>query len=179
LRAAERRDVIGGHAAIYFALGVGRKALVDETPPPCPTGAMTAPRDLFPVTQATVDEAYDFIFAPWVKQLGLKDFQVQTGRVAATLPELDALKFSAGAVCGQAIMAAIDTVASLAVATGERPTRGTAYQHTQFLRPAKGDDFSVEANVLRFGKSTAYVEVHVLYAQSRELVAHAVLEFAF
>jgi len=140
---------------------------------------MESPRALFPVTQATIDAAYSFIFAPWVKQLGLCDFRVETGRVTAILPEADALKFSAGAVCGQAIMAAIDTVASLAVATGDKPTRGTAYQHTQFLRPAKGDDFIVEANVLRFGKTTAYLETHVRYAGSREIVAHAVLEFAY
>lgn len=140
---------------------------------------MDQPRDLFPVTQSTVDAAYDFIFAPWVKQLGLCAFVVEKGRVSARLPEADALKFSAGAVCGQAIMAAIDTVASLAVATGDRPTRGTAYQHTQFLRPAKGDSFTVEAKVIRFGKSTAYLETHVRYAQSREMVAHAVLEFAY
>lgn len=140
---------------------------------------MSSPRDLFPVTQATVLEAYEFVFATWVKALGLREFVVSPGCVSARLPEADALKFSAGAVCGQAIMAAIDTVASLAVATGDRPTRGTAYQHTQFLRPAKGDDFIVEANVLRFGKSTAYLEASVAYATSGELVAHAVLEFAY
>jgi acyl-coenzyme A thioesterase PaaI-like protein len=140
---------------------------------------MSSPAALFPVTQATVQEAYDFIFAPWVKQLGLHEFAVAPGRVTARLPEADALKFSAGAVCGQAIMAAIDTVASIAVATGDRPTKGTAYQHTHFLRPAKGDDFIVEANVIRFGKASAFVESRITYATSRELVAHAVLEFAF
>ncbi len=140
---------------------------------------MSSPRDLFPVTQATVVEAYEFVFAPWVKQMGLRDFIVDGHRVTARLPEGDALKFSAGAVCGQAIMAAIDTIASIAMATSDRPTKGTVYQHTHFLRPAKGDDFIVEANVLRFGKATAYAEVNVKFAGSGDLVAHAVLEFAF
>jgi acyl-coenzyme A thioesterase PaaI-like protein len=140
---------------------------------------MSSPRDLFPITQATVLEAYEFVFAPWVKALGLTDFVVEGHRVRARLPESDALKFSAGAVCGQAIMAAIDTVASIAMGTSDRATKGTVYQHTHFLRPAKGDDFIVEANVLRFGKATAYTEVHVRYAGSGEIVAHAVLEFAF
>lgn len=140
---------------------------------------MSSPRDLFPVTQATVVDAYEFVFAPWVKQLALCDFTVEGHRVTARLPESDALKFSAGAVCGQAIMAAIDTIASISMATGDRPTKGTVYQHTHFLRPAKGDDFIVAANVLRFGKATAYAEVHVTFVGSGEMVAHAVLEFAF
>ncbi len=140
---------------------------------------MSSGRELFPVTQETVVPAYELIFAPWVKQLGLCDFKVDGHRVSARLPEADALKFSAGAVCGQAIMAAIDTVTSLAMATGDRATKGTTYQHTHFLRPAKGDDFIVEANVLRFGKATAYAEAKITFAASGVIVAHAVLEFAF
>lgn len=97
----------------------------------CPIPPMSTGRELFPVTQATVVPAYELIFAPWVKQLALCEFTVDGRRVTARLPEADALKFSAGAVCGQAIMAAIDTVTALAMATGERATRGTTYQRTQ------------------------------------------------
>jgi acyl-coenzyme A thioesterase PaaI-like protein len=39
-------------------------------------------------------------------------------------------------------MAAIDTVASLAMATTDRLLKGTVYQHTHFLRPAANDDAS-------------------------------------
>ena len=144
-----------------------------------PISAMSSGRELFPVTQATVLPAYELIFAPWVKQLGLCDFAVDGHRVTARLPESDALKFSAGAMCGQAIMAAIDTITALAMGTGDRATRGTSYQHTHFLRPAKGDDFIVEANVLRFGKTSAYAEAKVTFVTSGAIVAHAVLEFAF
>lgn len=140
---------------------------------------MTSPADLFPVTQATVEQAYGFVFAPWVKAMGLCDFEVARGRVSARLPLNDALKFSSGAVCGQALMAAIDTVTALAMATTDRTTKGTVYQHTHFLRPAIDDDFIVEAEVLRFGKATAYAEARVRLAASGELVTHAVLEFAF
>lgn len=140
---------------------------------------MSTGRELFPVTQETVLPAYDLIFAPWVKQLALCDFNVEGHRVSARLPEADALKFSAGAICGQAIMAAIDTVTALAMGTGDRATKGTIYQHTHFLRPAKGDDFIVEAEVLRFGKTSAYAEARITFATSGALVAHAVLEFAF
>jgi acyl-coenzyme A thioesterase PaaI-like protein len=140
---------------------------------------MTSPEELFPVTQATVERAYEFVFAPWVKAMGLLDFRVEPGRVSALLPLSDALKFSSGAVCGQALMAAIDTITALAMATTDRTTKGTVYQHTHFLRPAINDDFIVEAEVLRFGKASAYAEARVRLAASKDLVAHAVLEFAF
>jgi uncharacterized protein (TIGR00369 family) len=139
----------------------------------------TSPSDLFPVTQATVDRAYELVFAPWVKHLGLRDFKVEQGRASATLPINDSLKFSSGAVCGQALMAAIDTVTALAMATTDRASKGTVYQHTHFLRPAVGDDFIVEAEVLRFGKATAYAEARVRLSVSGDLIAHAALEFAF
>lgn len=136
-------------------------------------------RDLFPVTQESAEAVYDTIFAPWLKQIGLTDFKVTPGRASARLPESDHLKFLNGGVCGQALMAAIDTVAVLAVATGDKEIKGTAYQHTHFLRSARGDDLLVTAEVLRAGKTTAYVEARATFAGSGMLVAHAVLEFAF
>jgi acyl-coenzyme A thioesterase PaaI-like protein len=131
------------------------------------------------LTDATVVEFYEYVYAPWVKMLGLREFKVSPGMVSALLPQNDALKFSSGAVCGQAIMAAIDSVASLAVATTERISKGTVYQHTHFLRPAVNDDFHVKAEVLRFGKASAFTETRVSFASTGKLVAHASLEFAF
>jgi acyl-coenzyme A thioesterase PaaI-like protein len=141
---------------------------------------MTAPPDgLFPVTQATAHAAFDWIFAPWIKEMGLTDFIVREGFVSMRLPLNDRLKFFSGAVCGQALMAAIDTVASMAAASGPRIGKGTVYQHTHFLRPAANDDFLIAAEVRRFGKASAYVDCSVTFVGSGELVAHAVLEFAF
>jgi acyl-coenzyme A thioesterase PaaI-like protein len=131
------------------------------------------------LTDATVVEFYEYVYAPWVKMLGLREFKVSPGMVSALLPQNDALKFSSGAVCGQAIMAAIDSVASLAIATTERISKGTVYQHTHFLRPAVNDDFHVKAEVLRFGKASAFTETRVSFASTGKLVAHASLEFAF
>ena len=137
------------------------------------------PLHCLPLTDATVVEFYEYVYAPWVKMLGLREFKVSPGMVSALLPQNDALKFSSGAVCGQAIMAAIDSVASLAVATTERISKGTVYQHTHFLRPAVNDDFHVKAEVLRFGKASAFTETRVSFASTGKLVAHASLEFAF
>lgn len=133
---------------------------------------------ILPVTNANVADAHAFMFAPWVKQLGLCDFEMREGYVRARLPERDDLKLATGSICGQALMSAIDTVAALAMCTTDRITKGTANQHTQFLRPARGGDLFVEVNVLRFGKTTAYAEAHVKSANG-ELIAHAVTEYAF
>ena len=139
----------------------------------------TPPNGLFPLTQGSVHAAFDWVFAPWVKEMGLTDFVVREGFVSMRLPLNDRLKFFSGAICGQALMAAIDTVASMAAATGPRLGKGTVYQHTHFLRPAANDDFLIGAEVRRFGKASAYVDCSVTFVGSGELVAHAVLEFAF
>jgi uncharacterized protein (TIGR00369 family) len=132
-----------------------------------------------PVTNENVHEFFEWLFAPWVKELGLRDFDVSPGHVVATLPQHAKLQFASGAVCGQVVMSAVDTVASLAVSTGERTAKGTVYQHTHFLRPAMTDDLRIEARVLRFGKSSAFVETRVSFPSNGALVAHATLEFAF
>jgi uncharacterized protein (TIGR00369 family) len=132
-----------------------------------------------PITNENVLEFYEWLFAPWVKELGLRDFAVSPGQVIAVLPQSKRLQFVSGAVCGQVIMSAVDTIASLAMSTTDRPARGTVYQHTHFLRPAMSDDMKVQANVLRFGKTSAFAETKVTFQTSGELVAHATLEFAF
>jgi acyl-coenzyme A thioesterase PaaI-like protein len=137
------------------------------------------PLHCLPVTDATVLELYEYAFAPWVKRLGLREFKVSPGIVSAMFPQNDALKLSSGAVCGQAIMAAIDSVASLSVGTMGHIIKGTVYQHTHFLRPALNDDYHVRAEVLRFGKASAFTETRVSFASTGKLVAHASLEFAF
>ena len=132
-----------------------------------------------PITNETVLEFYEWLFAPWVKGLGLRDFVVSPGQVVAILPQSKKLQFASGAVCGQVIMSAVDTIASLAMSTTDRPARGTVYQHTHFLRPAMSEDMKVQANVLRFGKTSAFAKTRVTFLTSDELVAHATFEFAF
>lgn len=137
------------------------------------------PDGLFPLTQDNARTVFDWVYAPWIKDMGLTDFVVREGFCTMRLPLNDRLKFFSGAVCGQALMAGIDTVASMAVATSPRLGKGTVYQHTHFLRPAANDDFLIAATVRRFGKASAYVDCSVTFVGSGELVAHAVLEFAF
>lgn len=140
------------------------------------TGKGAPPAGIFPVTQQSVAAAFDWVFAPWIKEMGFTDFIVGEGRVSMRLPMNERLCFSSGAMCGQALMAAIDTAAAMASAT-VAPTRGTVYQHTHFLRPAV-EDVIVEATVLRSGKTSVYIECAVAYASNGQLVAKGALEFA-
>lgn len=135
--------------------------------------------DIWPLTQDNAEAVFDYVYAPWVKEMGLTDCVVREGFCSMRLPLNDRLKFFSGAICGQAVMAAIDTVAGMAVATSPQKSKGTVYQHTHFLRPAANDDFLIAATVKRFGKASAYVDCSVTFVGSGELVAHAVLEFAF
>ena len=109
----------------------------------------------------------------------MRDFAVSPGQASAILPQSERLQFVSGAVCGQVIMAAVDTIATPAMSTTDRSARGTVYQHTHFLRPAMVEDMKIQANVLRFGKTSAFAETKVTFLSSGELVAHATLEFAF
>ena len=120
----------------------------------------------WPLTDEKLQEAFRSIFAPWVQALGLTKISVEKGHAYAFLPQSPALKFSSGAICGQAIMSAVDTVISLAMFTSDKHVKGTVYQHTHFLRPALNDDFHIHANVLRFGNATAYAEAKVTFATS-------------
>ena len=132
-----------------------------------------------PITNETVLEFYEWVFAPWVKELGLRDFAVSPGQASAILPQSERLQFVSGAVCGQVIMAAVDTIATLAMSTTDRSARGTVYQHPHFLRPAMVEDMKAQANILRFGKTSTFAETKVTFLSSGELVAHATLKFAF
>ena len=131
------------------------------------------------VTNENVEENYEYIFAPWVKAMGLTDILVSEGKASAILPQNPALQWANGAICGQAIMAAIDTVVSLAMLTTDRSSKGTASQNTQFLRPALGEDLRLETNILKFGRVIAYAETKVFFTTSGKLVAHATNEFVF
>ena len=53
------------------------------------------------ITNENVDEQYDYIFAPWVKEMGLVEISVSEGKASAILPQNPALQWANGAICGQ------------------------------------------------------------------------------
>ena len=131
------------------------------------------------VTNDNVEDIFEYMFAPWVKAMDLRDFDVRSGTASALLPQNPDLQWANGAICGQAIMAAIDTVVALAMSSTNRQSKGTASLGTQFLRPAIGEDLRITARVLQFGSAIGYAEASVTFALSGKLVAHSTSEFAF
>ncbi|UCG40491.1 MAG: PaaI family thioesterase [Acidimicrobiia bacterium] len=125
-----------------------------------------------------LDAFVEWLFAPWVKAQGLEFLEVERGRVVARLPQDPSQQFVSGAMCGQSLMSAIDTVMSVAMATGDSLPRGTQHIDTHFLHPAEGEALLVEAVVKRWGR-TSYGDVHVRLESSGALVAHATASFAF
>ena len=77
---------------------------------------MTEIREHTPVTKENVEETCEYIFAPWVKAMGLTGIEVSEGKASALLPQNPDLQWANGAICGQAIMAAI---------SGDRPYGAT------------------------------------------------------
>lgn len=132
-----------------------------------------------PVTTENVADLHEKLFAPWVKSMGLTDIKVSHGKASAILPQNSDLQWANGAICGQTIMAAVDTVVSFAMLSTERVNKGTASQNTQFLRPALTEDLLIETDVLKFGRVIAYAETKVSFAKSGKLVAHSTSEFVF
>lgn len=146
---------------------------------PTPEEATEKLAHLGPNRSDNIEEIYDIVFAPWVKQQGLEILEVEEGRVKARLPQDPAQQFFSGAMCGQSLMSAVDTVMSMAIHTYPRPSKGTVSQNNQFLRAAIGDDMIVEARVLKMGKTLAYGETHVVFEGSGKLVVHATSEYAY
>ena len=114
-----------------------------------------------------------------MRRLGLRNLEVSEGWATAVLPQDSELQFFSEAVCGQAIMAAIDTVAVLAMVTTDRPSQGTASQNTHLLRPATGHDYGSRQPFCVSAGTIGYAETRVTFEDCDELVAHATSEFIF
>lgn len=134
---------------------------------------------LGPNRQENIEEVYALVFAPWVKRQGLEILEVEEGRVKARFRQDPEQQFFSGAMCGQSLMSAVDTVMSMAIHTYPRPSKGTVSQNNQFLRAAVGDDMIIESVVLKMGRTLAYGETKVTFEGSGKLVVHATSEYAY
>jgi uncharacterized protein (TIGR00369 family) len=119
-------------------------------------------------------------FAPWVQQLGLRVEQVGADSVVVRLPQNAGLSRVGGMLCGQAMMAAADTVMVLALIRqfGEFRPCTTVQLNTSFLKPLSNQDALVEARVLRAGKSLAFGEIDIRGADDGKSVCRASTTYA-
>ena len=125
------------------------------------------------ITMENIEKIYDYIFAPYVKQLKLSFLSIEEGKVIARLENSKDYQFVTGALSGQILMSVIDTVMSIAMNTSTKSQRGTLSQNNNFIRPAFGDYFIIESVVQRFGSTIAIGETKVYSENKKEVLCHA------
>ena len=130
------------------------------------------------ITMENIERIYDYVFAPYVKQLKLSFISIEEGKVVARLENSKDYQFVTGALSGQILMSVIDTVMSIAMNTSTKSQRGTLSQNNNFIRPAFGDYFIIESIVQRFGRSIAIGETKVYQEDNKErIICHATSTF--
>lgn len=145
-----------------------------ETTPSVPSATSA------PVDRARLEAALGEFFAPWVQGLGLRVETVLPDGVTLRLPFSDLLARHGGMACGQALMAAADTAAAIALMRhfGEFRPCTTVQLNTSFLRPLVSQDALVDARVLRAGKALAFIEADLRGANDGKTVARAQTTYA-
>ena len=131
-----------------------------------------------PITLENVNEAHNAMFANWVKQLNIQYNEISLGLAVAEYTASDQEKFILGGVCGQVLMALMDTVFTVAVCTSKIPNNGTISQNNSFLRPAIGKSFMISANVKKFGKSITVGETEITDTDSKKVICHSISTFS-
>ena len=89
--------------------------------------SVAAPEGLFPLTQDDVHASFQASFAPCVQEMGFCDFEVRKQFCALRPPLSQQVAMLFGSICGQAIMAGINSAAGIAVATQPRGAKATIY----------------------------------------------------
>ena len=129
----------------------------------------------------TLQAAFAPVAADYVKRLDLRVSAVRRGEIDVVLPVAAELVHGGGVVCGQAIMAAVDTAMVLAMIAdlGEFRPMTTVQLQTSFLRPVPRDTAEVllTARILRRGKSLAFGEISVRTPDGK-LAAQATTTYA-
>jgi uncharacterized protein (TIGR00369 family) len=122
------------------------------------------------------------VFAPWVRELGLRVATATPGHVELALPVVPRHVHGGGVLCGQTLMAAADSAMVLAVMSqleGRFRPMTTVQLQTSFLRPVPGAGGQVRlvARVLKMGRTLAFGEIEA-YTATGDLAAQATTTYA-
>jgi uncharacterized protein (TIGR00369 family) len=114
------------------------------------------------------------VFAPWVQDLKLSIESIDDNSVILCLPWSDALCRSHDMVCGQAMMALIDTcmVFVCYASQGKFINCTTVSQNTSFVRPVIGQDIIATGQVIKAGRQMIFGEVTLRSAKDKKTIAH-------
>ncbi|MFF0221447.1 PaaI family thioesterase [Streptomyces sp. NPDC004629] len=132
------------------------------------------------MTTAEADKILSAGFAPWVLALGLSVEAVGEDRAVLRLPWSGRLAREGGGLSGQALMAAADTAAVIAVsaARGAFVPMTTVQQSTSFQRAVTGSDVLIEAVLTKLGRRMAFADVTLTDEGSGALAARASAVYA-
>ena len=135
-----------------------------------------------PTPALTADDLNRFLsenFADWVRDLALDVTEVTESHTISRMPNSDRLARVGGIISGQALMTMADTTMVLATAGffGSFRPGATTNVTCQCLRPGVGDWIVCRADIVRAGKSMAFVEAEMLAEPSGKPVARAQATF--
>lgn len=119
--------------------------------------------------------------APMMHEMGLTITAAERGRVRFTLPVRERVTHAGGVLCGQAIMACMDTgMVFVMMSLDDDPDAQftTVQLHTSFQRgvPADVGEVTFEARATKAGRTLVFGEVD-LFLPDGERAAHATTTF--
>jgi acyl-coenzyme A thioesterase PaaI-like protein len=119
-------------------------------------------------------------FAPWIRDLRMVVTEIGQRHATLRLPWSDRLAREGGALCGQALMAAADTSAVIAIsaARGGYGPMTTVQQSTSFQRPIIGVDVLVTARVTKLGRTLAFLSTDMTADGAAEPAAQSTTVYA-
>jgi uncharacterized protein (TIGR00369 family) len=132
------------------------------------------------MTPAEADTILTGSFAPWVLDLGLVVQALTDDHAVLRLPWSQRLVREGGALSGQALMAAADTAAVIAVAAarGSHGPMTTVQQSTVFQRAVTGSDVLIKAVVTKLGRRMAFADITMTDSVSGAVAARASTVYA-
>ena len=131
----------------------------------------------------TVAQANGFLnenFAPWVLDLKPIVTKVDGGTIELEMPPNERLHRAGQIVCGQALMAIADTamVIGLVSALEQRKWVTTVDMNTAFMRPLADDTLVARTDLVKLGRSMAFMRVTMTAKATGKSVSHAAGTYA-
>jgi uncharacterized protein (TIGR00369 family) len=113
------------------------------------------------LTLETANNRLNEIFAPFIQALNLQIEQLDHDKVVMRMPFDENIVRAGGIICGQALMALIDTCMVFVAYAGMRRFAEvtTVSQETRFMRPAIGKDVIATGTVTKAGKTLLFGQV--------------------
>lgn len=113
------------------------------------------------ITLDSARQRYSEIFAPWIQDLNITIEAINTEGVVMRMPFDDKLCRIGGMVCGQSMMALVDTCMVFVCFIGMQKFSdcATVTQNSSFLRPAMGSDIIATGHLIKAGRTLVFGEV--------------------